>query len=110
MTPSDVSLTMPPFPPRVWDGFFWKGVDKLPTWAGFQSRRGQYTTRDRRAASRGDAGIEDMVRTIARSGARLVIAMDVARTRKQLAAQGVRGVEVLELRDLAAIVCPQTMP
>lgn len=69
MTPSEVSLTMPPFPPVVWDGFFWKGVDKLPTWAGFQSRRGPYATRDRRAASRGDVEVSVKVEDRHREGA-----------------------------------------
>lgn len=34
----------PPFPPLTWDGLFWSGEITLPTWAGYQSRRGPYAS------------------------------------------------------------------
>jgi hypothetical protein len=36
------TLNVPPFPPLQWDGYFWTGEIVLPSWAGFQSRRGAY--------------------------------------------------------------------
>lgn len=50
-----MSVTVPPFPALAWDGYFWTGAVRLASWAGFQSRRGPYGSRDRRAASRGEA-------------------------------------------------------
>jgi hypothetical protein len=35
-------LSMPPFPPLKWDGYFWKGRVVLRSWRGFQSRLGAY--------------------------------------------------------------------
>lgn len=34
----------PPFPPLTWDGDFWTGKVKLPSWRGFQNRQGPYTS------------------------------------------------------------------
>lgn len=45
-------LDIPPFPPLMWDDYSWVGEIRLPSWAGFQSRRGSY-------ASIGDAGPSD---------------------------------------------------
>jgi hypothetical protein len=36
------TLNLPPFPPLKWDEYFWTGEAVLPSWAGFQSRRGAY--------------------------------------------------------------------
>jgi len=35
-------LTMPPFPPLVWDGSAWGGRIPLNSWKGFQTRLGAY--------------------------------------------------------------------
>jgi hypothetical protein len=35
-------LKIPPFPTLKWDQFFWVGELVLPSWKGFQSRRGPY--------------------------------------------------------------------
>jgi hypothetical protein len=44
-----------PFPPLRWDDYFWSGEVVLPSWAGFQSRRGGYGAVNSRAASDGSA-------------------------------------------------------
>ncbi len=36
---SEETLEYPPFPPLVWDLFFWVGEVALPSWAGFEVRR-----------------------------------------------------------------------
>lgn len=36
------ALNIPPFPPLRWEDYFWVGEVTLPSWAGFQSRRGGY--------------------------------------------------------------------
>lgn len=36
------TLSFPPFPPLRWDEYFWVGELRLPSWAGFQTRRGFY--------------------------------------------------------------------
>src|SRR5262245_11019649 len=45
----------PPFPPLHWQDYFWVGEVVLPTWAGFQSRRGAYGSVSSRGASDGSA-------------------------------------------------------
>src|SRR5437016_1917648 len=35
-------INVPPLPPLRWDDFFWAGEVVLPSWSGFQSRRGPY--------------------------------------------------------------------
>ena len=37
-------LDIPPFPPLTWDTYSWPGEVRLPSWAGFQSRRGAYAS------------------------------------------------------------------
>ena len=37
---ADEMLDVPPFPPLRWDEYFWVGEVTLPSWAGFQTRRG----------------------------------------------------------------------
>lgn len=37
-------LDIPPFPPLTWDKYSWAGEVRLPSWAGFQSRRGAYAS------------------------------------------------------------------
>ena len=49
------TLTYPPFPPLKWDHFFWVGDVVLPSWAGFQARRGAYGAVSSRKASDGTA-------------------------------------------------------
>jgi len=39
---ADETLDHPPFPPLTWDHYFWVGDATLPSWAGFQARRGSY--------------------------------------------------------------------
>jgi len=39
---ADDTINVPPFPPLRWDEFFWVGEITLPSWAGFQTRRGPY--------------------------------------------------------------------
>lgn len=36
------TLDFPPFPPLKWNLYFWVGKVVLPSWAGFQARRGAY--------------------------------------------------------------------
>jgi len=40
----DDALDIPPFPPLTWDTYSWVGEVRLPSWAGFQSRRGPYAS------------------------------------------------------------------
>lgn len=47
------SFNAPPFPPLQWDKYFWAGEVILPTWAGFQSRRGNYASVSSHAKSDG---------------------------------------------------------
>jgi hypothetical protein len=51
------SLNYPPFPPLKWDDFFWVGDVVLPSWAGFQSRRGAYGAASSQMASNGIASL-----------------------------------------------------
>src|SRR5262245_41596339 len=51
---SDV-LDMPPFPSLTWDESCWAGGVRLPSWAGFQSRRGPYASASDSAPSDGTA-------------------------------------------------------
>jgi hypothetical protein len=39
-----VAIDFPPFPRLTWDGYSWSGEVRLPSWAGFQSRRGPYAS------------------------------------------------------------------
>ena len=41
---ADEAIPPPPFPPLTWDGYAWSGEITLPSWAGFQSRRGAYAS------------------------------------------------------------------
>jgi hypothetical protein len=38
----DNAIDIPPFPLLTWDDYSWAGEVRLPSWAGFQSRRGPY--------------------------------------------------------------------
>src|SRR5687767_7901733 len=49
------TLSMPPLPALQWDDYFWTGDVVLPSWAGFQCRRGAYGTVSSRAKSDGSA-------------------------------------------------------
>jgi hypothetical protein len=40
----DESLDILPFPPLTWNKYSWTGEVRLPSWAGFQSRRGSYAS------------------------------------------------------------------
>jgi hypothetical protein len=40
----DKAIDVPPFPPLTWDNYSWAGEVRLPSWAGFQSRRGPYAS------------------------------------------------------------------
>ena len=48
-------LSMPPFPPLRWDGYFWAGRVVLNAWRGFQSRLGAYAARSSTKESDGTA-------------------------------------------------------
>jgi hypothetical protein len=48
-------LNMPPFPPLTRDKYSWTGEVELPSWAGFQSRRGAYGSFSSHAKSDGRA-------------------------------------------------------
>lgn len=37
-------IDLPPLPPLTWDGYSWVGEVRLPSWAGFQARRGPYAS------------------------------------------------------------------
>jgi len=39
---TDETLNRPPFPPLKWEQYFWVGEVRLPSWTGFQTRRGGY--------------------------------------------------------------------
>ncbi len=52
------TLSLPPFPPLEWDGYFWTGSITLPAWAGFQSRRGPYASLSSPAPSDGAATLD----------------------------------------------------
>jgi hypothetical protein len=54
LVPQD-TLNYPPFPPLKWEHFFWVGDIVLPSWAGFQARRGAYGAVSSRKASDGTA-------------------------------------------------------
>lgn len=41
---AEETLSVPPFPPLKWDDYFWVGEIVLPSWAGFQTRRGPYAS------------------------------------------------------------------
>src|SRR5262245_6222566 len=49
------TLSVPPFPPLRWEDYFWVGEVTLPSWAGFQTRRGGYGTVSSSRASDGTA-------------------------------------------------------
>ncbi len=49
------TLSYPPFPPLKWEHYFWVGDVILPSWAGFQARRGAYGAVSSRKASDGCA-------------------------------------------------------
>ncbi len=54
------TLNLPPFPPLQWDDYFWTGEIVLPSWAGFQSRRGAYGSVSSRNESDGSAQLHIM--------------------------------------------------
>jgi hypothetical protein len=49
--------SMPPLPLLRWGGHAWEGEHVFPAWAGFQSRRGAYGSRDSRKTSDGRATV-----------------------------------------------------
>jgi hypothetical protein len=49
------TLDVPPFPPLRWDKYFWVGEVTLPSWAGFQTRRGPYGAVSSKKPSDGSA-------------------------------------------------------
>lgn len=57
-----ISLSLPPFPPLAWNGYFWTGRHTLRSWAGFQDRGGRYTAR-RSRPSTGKVDVSVVVRT-----------------------------------------------
>lgn len=62
------TLDHPPFPLLKWDLFFWVGDFVLPSWAGFQTRRGDYAAVSSLRPSDGSARLsisplDDQVRT-----------------------------------------------
>lgn len=50
-------LLDPPFPLLTWDDYSWSGEINLPSWAGFQSRRGNYGSVNSSDSSDGSAGL-----------------------------------------------------
>src|SRR5262249_60198175 len=52
---ADEILESPPFPRLKWDGYFWAGEITLPSWAGFQTRRGPYASLSAEKPSDGTA-------------------------------------------------------
>lgn len=50
-------IDVPPFPPLTWDRYSWSGEVRLPSWAGFQSRRGAYASVSEPVPSDGTAGL-----------------------------------------------------
>jgi hypothetical protein len=50
-----VDINVPPFPRLLWDQYFWVGEVKLPSWAGFQTRRGPYGALSSNESSDGSA-------------------------------------------------------
>lgn len=51
-----ISLTLPPFPPLVWDGYFWSGRHTLRSWAGFQGLERARNVRSTKSST-GEVGI-----------------------------------------------------
>lgn len=51
----DEPIHVPPFPPLKWDTYSWAGEITLPSWAGFQSRRGAYGSASLKMPSHGTA-------------------------------------------------------
>jgi hypothetical protein len=49
------TFDFPPFPPLTWEHNFWTGEIVLPSWAGFQARRGEYGAVSSRKPSNGTA-------------------------------------------------------
>lgn len=49
------TLDHPPFPLLEWEHYFWVGAVVLPSWAGFQARRGDYGGVSSRRPSDGSA-------------------------------------------------------
>jgi hypothetical protein len=49
------TLDYPPFPPLKWEHYSWVGEVVLPSWAGFQARRGGYGAVSSRRPSDGTA-------------------------------------------------------
>jgi hypothetical protein len=49
------TIDSPPFPPLKWDGYSWTGEVTLPSWAGFQTRRGSYASVSSKTPSDGTA-------------------------------------------------------
>src|SRR4051794_3147398 len=54
---ADDVLDIRPFSPLRWDGYSWAGETLLPSWAGFQSRRGGYSSVDSGKPSIGTASL-----------------------------------------------------
>jgi len=52
---NDVTLNIPPFPPLQWEDYFWVGEVTLPSWSGFQTRRGWYGSVSSDSPSNGSA-------------------------------------------------------
>jgi hypothetical protein len=55
MSAADNTLSIPPFPSLRWEEFFWVGEITLPSWAGFQTRRGFYGSASAAQPSDGSA-------------------------------------------------------
>jgi hypothetical protein len=51
----DEAIDIPPFPRLTWDEYSWAGEVRLPSWAGFQSRRGPYASVSDKRPSDGTA-------------------------------------------------------
>jgi hypothetical protein len=62
----DKALEIPPFPPLTWDEYAWVGEVRLPSWAGFQSRRGPYASVSDEKPSDGTARLTVDAKAMAR--------------------------------------------
>lgn len=51
------TLNLPPFPPLQWNNYAWSGEVVLPSWAGFQPRRGSYGSVSAEAKSDGTVSL-----------------------------------------------------
>jgi hypothetical protein len=64
----DMTLNIPTFPPLQWEDYFWVGEVTLPSWSGFQTRRGWYGSVSSDSPSNGTARLRVMPEDADRRG------------------------------------------